>query len=109
MSPSERRSAILDLLCERRHETTANLAALFGVTERTIRNDLTALSCSCPIQMVRGRYGGIQVDEGFRRDRQFLSSRQTALLKRLMEALEGDELKVMKSILARFTHPLDRV
>ncbi len=109
MSPSERRSAILDLLCERRHETTANLAALFGVTERTIRSDLTALSCSCPIQMVRGRYGGIRVDGDFRRDRQFLSSKQTALLKKLIETLEGDELTVMKGILAQFTHPTDRV
>ena len=70
---------------------------------------LTALSCSCPIQMVRRRYGGIQADKDFRRDRQFLSSRQTVLIKKLMETLEGDGLTVMKVILAQFTHPTYRV
>ena len=55
------------------------------------------------------RYGGIQADKDFRRDRQFLSSRQTVLIKKLMETLEGDGLTVMKGIPAQFTHPTDRV
>lgn len=45
MSPSERRSEILHLLCKRRHETAINLAVEFGVSERTIRADLVILSC----------------------------------------------------------------
>ena len=44
MPPSERRSEILRLLCKRRHETAINLATEFGVSERTIRNDLVILS-----------------------------------------------------------------
>ena len=50
MSPSERRSEILHLLCKRRHETAINLAVEFGVSERTIRADLVILSCYYPIQ-----------------------------------------------------------
>ena len=100
MSPSERRSAILDLLCKILHETTANLAALFGVTERTIRRDLVALSCSYPIQTIRGRYGGIQLDRELRLDRKFLSPKQDALLRKLARTLQNDDLAVMKSILA---------
>lgn len=56
MTPSERRSEILRLLCKRRHETAINLATEFGVSERTIRNDLVILSCYYPIQVTRGRW-----------------------------------------------------
>ena len=66
MTPSERRSAILHLLCIRRHDTASNLAEQFGVSERTIRADLVALSCYYPIQLVRGRYaGGIYLADWF--------------------------------------------
>ena len=48
MTPSERRSEILHLLCKRRHETAINLSAELGVSERTIRADLVILSCYYP-------------------------------------------------------------
>ena len=50
MGPSERRRAILEHLCQKRFDTTKNLAELFGVCERTIRNDLVVLTCSYPIE-----------------------------------------------------------
>ena len=40
MTASERRNAILEVLCFRRFDTVANLAFEFGVTDRTIRNDI---------------------------------------------------------------------
>ena len=49
MTPSERRSEILHLLCKRRHETAINLSAELGVSERTIRADLVILSCYYPL------------------------------------------------------------
>ena len=36
--------AILEALCERRHEQVANLAFEFGVTSWTIRQDIQTLS-----------------------------------------------------------------
>ena len=57
MRPNERRAAILDALCIRRQDTIANLAEEFGVNEKTIRRDIEELSCSYPIETVRGRYG----------------------------------------------------
>ena len=36
MTASERRMAIIQVLCKRRHELIANLAFEFGVTARTI-------------------------------------------------------------------------
>lgn len=35
-----------------------NLAFEFGVSIRTIRNDIDTLSLSYPLETVRGRYGG---------------------------------------------------
>ena len=58
MTAMERREAILDVLCQRKHDQIKNLAEEFGVSERTIRTDIEVLSCSYPIETVRGRYGG---------------------------------------------------
>ena len=44
MTASERRNAILEDLCMRRFERINNLAFQYGVTERTIRNDIMILS-----------------------------------------------------------------
>lgn len=103
MSPSERRAAILAHLCTVREETYANLAQEFGVSIRTIGNDITVLTCSYPIETARGRYGGgVKVMEGFRLDRRTLTSKQSNLLKRLASALGGDDLDTMNSIISQF-------
>ena len=44
MRPNERRAAIFDALCIRRHDTVENLASEFGVSEKTIRRDIEELS-----------------------------------------------------------------
>ena len=103
MTPSERRSAILRILCKRRHETTANLAKEFCVSEGTIRADLVILSCYYPIQVIRGRYGGgIQLADWFYLEGQKLSPKQTALLLRLRQHLVGEDLQIINAILAQF-------
>ena len=102
MSPSERRSAILRLLCKRRHETAANLAEEFGVSERTIRADLVILSCYYPILVLRGRYGGgVSLPDWFHMENRTLSPKQEALLRRLRQTLDGEDLQVLNSILAQ--------
>ena len=103
MTPSERRSEILHLLCKRRHETAINLSAELGVSERTIRADLVILSCYYPIQVVRGRFGGgIHLSDWFHMESRTLSSKQQVLLMKVRKTLSGDDLQVMNSILAQF-------
>lgn len=58
MGTVERRSEIIRLLSRRRHEKIENLAFEFGVSEKTIRRDIEALSLSAPIYTQAGRYGG---------------------------------------------------
>ncbi len=107
MSPSERRSEILHLLCRGRHETAINLAVELGVSERTIRADLVILSCYYPIQIARqiarGRFGGgAHLPDWFHMENRTLSPQQQALLMRLRQSLAEDDLQVMNSILAQF-------
>ena len=103
MTPSERRSEILHLLCKRRHETAINLSAELGVSERTIRADLVILSCYYPNQVVRGRFGGgIHLPDWFHMESRTLSSKQQVLLMKVRKTLSGDVLQVMNSILAQF-------
>ena len=66
MTANERRNAILEVLCLRRFETVENLAFEFGVSGRTIRNDVLILSCEYPIYTAKGNGGGIRVDGNYR-------------------------------------------
>lgn len=61
----ERRRAIMEVLCVRRHETRGNLAFEFGVSKRTIEYDVQSLSLEYPIYTTQGKGGGIHVVEGF--------------------------------------------
>lgn len=103
VGPSERRLAILEYLCQVRHDSIANLASMFGVSKRTIRYDITALSCSYPITTVRGASGGgVFVAKWFHLWQKKFSPPQAELLHRLRESLSGEDLVIMDSILSQF-------
>lgn len=103
MDAVERRQRILELLCQRRKDTMQNLAAELGVSERTIRRDVEILTRSYPLETVCGRYGGgVRVADWYHLDRQRMSPRQTALLRRLAAELRGEDLEVMEQILLKF-------
>ena len=106
MTASERRNAILEVLCFRRFDTVANLAFEFGVTDRTIRNeirnDILTLSLEYPIYTTKGNGGGIHVDEKYRLGKSYLKDEQKELLERLLPSLDGKDAEVMKSIIRAF-------
>ncbi|MEM5766979.1 MAG: HTH domain-containing protein [Bacillota bacterium] len=102
MGPNERRQEIMETLCHRRQETMNNLAFEFGVSIRTIRNDIDILSLSYPLETVRGRYGGVRVMDGFYMNRKYLKPEQRDLLVRLRASLSGKDLAVMNGILQEF-------
>lgn len=103
MTPSERREAILNVLCKRRQDTVHNLAHEFGVSVRTIKYDIEELTLAHPIETVRGRYGGgVKVADGYYVGRKYLKPSQQELLKKLSEQLSGNDLEVMNSILRDF-------
>ena len=81
----------------------ANLAAEFGVSVRTIKNDIDILSLSYPIETIRGRYGGgVRVADGYYLHKKYLKPEQQELLERLSANLSGSDLLVMNSIIKDF-------
>lgn len=81
----------------------SNLAFEFGVSTRTIRNDIDILSLSYPIETIRGRYGGgVKVADGYYLNRKYLKPEQQELLERLRTSLSGNDLAVINSILKDF-------
>ena len=106
MTANERRRAILEALCQRRHETRENLAFEFGVSKRTIEYDIVRLSQHYPIYTTKGTGGGIHVMEGYRLDGRYLSAEEQSFLERLGNALTGEGKAMINGIIKKFgLHP----
>ena len=104
MDAIERRREILTRLCQRRTDTCGNLAAEFGVSERTVRNDIQVLACSYPIETVRGRRGGgVRIADWYSISKPILTPPQLALLTKVGKQLQGDELNILNSIIYQFS------
>jgi len=99
LSANERRMAIWHTLCSRRRCTTAYLAAEYGVSIRTIRYDIDHLSLSYPIEVERGRYGCIKISDGCSPVRPLFTEKQMALLWKIHAQLDGDDARMMESII----------
>lgn len=105
MSTNERRQLILEALSDRRQETYQSLANEFGVSKRTIQNDILELSCSAPIFTVSGHGGGIRVADGWYLSRRYLHDDLEAFLRNLLPGLQPEERKMMQGILTAFAKP----
>lgn len=102
MTAAERRQAILEVLCVRRHDTRENLAFEFGVSKRTIEYDVLELSLTYPIYTTQGNGGGIHVVDGFYLDKPRLNEKEIALLSKILPTLTGEDNKTMSEILKKY-------
>jgi predicted DNA-binding transcriptional regulator YafY len=103
VTSSERRQAILEALCERRHDKVENLAYEFHVSERTIRNDVLELSLSYPVYTVSGRYhSGVYIADDYYLGKQYLTEEQLELLLSLKSQVGDDQRRILDSIVKKF-------
>ena len=103
MTSSERRQAILEALCRRRHDKIDNLAYEFQVSERTIRNDVLMLSLSYPVYTVSGRYhSGVYIADDYYLGKQYLTEEQLELLLSLKSQVGDDQRKILDGIVKKF-------
>ena len=105
VTTDERRRAIVRVLCARKHETRENLAFEFNVGLRTIARDITALSFEYPIYTVTGPGGGVRIETNYEMRDGWLSTKVQAVLGRLYGKLQGEDKKIIKSILLNFGKP----
>ena len=100
MLAAERRQAIIERLCERRHDTRTNLVRDFHVCFTTIDNDLAYLSLMYPIYSTSGYKGGIHVMDGFYLKQSVrFNQEQLDLLKKLYHSLTGKEKDIMAGVI----------
>lgn len=105
MTANERRKALLEALCERRHDTRENLAKEFGVSKRTIEYDVLKLSCDYPIDTKRGKGGFIFVEDWFDLHKGSWTDEQYNLLNKLKDELSDKDKQIIESILKRLNRP----
>lgn len=94
MDAEERRNEILHHLRSDGQDTMENLAAMYGVSVRTICRDISRLSRKHPIQCLRGKYGGVIYDE----KKPHLSKRHYDLMERLSKELPEQDAIIMQEI-----------
>ena len=103
MTALERRQAILEVLCERRHDKVANLAFEFGVSTRTIKNDILELSLSYPVYTVSGRYhSGVYIADDYYLGKQYLTEEQLELIISFKSLVGDDQRRILDSIVKKF-------
>ena len=74
-----------------------------NIFNSTIRRDLEILTCSYPIETVRGRHGGgVKVADEYYLYRKALAPKQAALLQRLRDQLDGEDRIILNCILLQF-------
>ena len=93
----ERRVDIVQTLENCRKETIPNLAAKYGVSERTIAYDIDALTANHLIEPVRGKYGGVRlVQKSYQNT---LSYREQEFLLKLLPSLNEQDSQEMRALL----------
>lgn len=114
MNVAERRAQIMKLLYRRKHETVANMAYEFGVSERTILRDVEALSLTEPIYTQAGRYGGgVYIMDGYSPSAFYFKADELELLNKLIADMDNStyctltekEKQAFKDLVAYYTKP----
>lgn len=102
---AERRQLVLEFIIENKKTNLDMLSEKFGVSESTIRRDILILSCSYPIETVRGGGGGIFIAEGYRLGMKYMTEEQITLLKKLSGTLSKEDESIIQTIIRTFSKP----
>lgn len=102
MTAAGRREAILKVLEVRRFETRTNLAFEFGVSERTIENDIRLLMERYPIYTKPGYRGGIGVVEGATLVGKRMSLEETNFLEKMKSSTNEHGKAILSRIIKNF-------
>lgn len=102
---AERRQLVLEFIIENKKTNLDILSEQFGVSMSTIRRDILILSCSYPIEAVRGGGGGIFIAEGYRLGMKYMTEEQITLLKKLSGTLSEEDEIIIQTIIRTFSKP----
>lgn len=99
----ERRLGIIEYLSRVRQSTYDDLTGEFDVSKSTVREDIQSLiDAHIPIEIIRGRYGGIRLRNNFYFNHAPMSAKQAELLGRVLLRLDGEDAETMQSIISTY-------
>ena len=78
------------------------LALELGVTRRTIRSDITALTVDYPLETQRGNGGCVKVADWYHPHRNILSCEQQRVLSELIGICNARQANVLRQMLAEY-------
>ena len=102
MTMNERRAEIMRILVARRATTMPVLARTFGVTTRTIQNDILALTVDYPLETQRGNGGCVKVADWYHPHRNILSCEQQRVLSELISGCDAYQANVLRQMLTEY-------
>ena len=102
MTMNERRAEIMRILVARRATTMPVLARTFGVTTRTIQNDILALTVDYPLETQRGNGGCVKVADWYHPHRIILSCEQQRVLSELISGCDAYQANVLRQMLTEY-------
>lgn len=102
MNVSERRAEIISILIVKRRVTAVELAVEFGVTVRTIENDIQALSLGYPIYTKPGVTGGVFMSEHYNPYVNTLTLKELQTLKEVYHAAADRHKEILFQILHKY-------
>lgn len=102
VSANERRAEIMRIMVARRQENMQVLASELGVSDRTIRNDIVALTAEYPLETYRGNGGGVRIAEWYHPHKNIMSQEQISVLEQLMEKADDAQKKVLDQMLREY-------
>lgn len=110
-TPIERRMEMIRILYNSDTYTIKNLAFRLGVSTRTIRRDITAISIRIPIITQQGKYGGVSVKKDQKLDRLYMAKNECLLLQKLLSLslnkekclLTTEEIQTLKELISFYS------
>lgn len=102
MTTIDRRMEIVSILAVKGHVNARELAEEFGVTNRTIHNDVVALSYGYPIYTKQGAGGGIFIMDSYKPYKNTLTLFEQERLKKMYDKAEGEDKNVLERVLRKY-------
>ena len=103
MTAADRRMEIISILVVSGHITVRELAQEFGVSRRTILNDIVALSYGYPIYTKQGAGGGGFIMDGYKPYNNTLTFIEQERLKKMYDKAEGEDKKILERVLWKYS------
>ena len=103
MTAADRQDLIMATLRKQRTAKIREFAAAFGCTERTVQNDIVALSATFPLMTVQGNGGGVKLADWYQPQRTCLGPEQIETLKRFASSASEEDRMILNSILDQFS------